>query len=269
MRVAVSNIAWGPEEDPFALAFLRERGVEGVEIAPTRLWPDWHGADERAAGAYRHVLDEAGLTCPALQSVFFGQPHLQLFGTAEQGRRLEEHLGLVGGLARALGATVVVFGSPKNRRREGLPADVAFARAAAALRRVGNIYEHHGVKLVIEANPTEYDCDFVTHLEESRALVAAVDCAGVALHADAGAMLLNGEDPALLRSCAGELAHFHASEPFLAPLADERRHLLLGQALTSGGYDGWCSVEMRRPGDGLDHVEAALRVALDCYGRAA
>lgn len=269
MRFAVSNIAWGPEEDPFALAHLCEHGVEGVEVAPTRLWPDWHGADPRAASAARRVLEEAGLACPALQAVLFRRPELQLFGTPEQRRRLEDHLGLVAGLAGALGAHVVVLGSPANRRRGALPPEAALAEAATFLRRVGEVYEQHGATLAVEANPEQYGCDFVIRLEEARALVQAVDSPGVALHADAGAMLLDGEDPALLGRYARELAHVHVSEPFLAPLTDPRHHLPLGRALATGGYDGWCSIEMRRPGDGLEHVEAALRVARVAYGQAA
>jgi D-psicose/D-tagatose/L-ribulose 3-epimerase len=268
VRFAVSNIAWGPREDPSALTYLRERGVEGVEIAPTRLWPDWEGAGARAAGAYRRVLEDAGLTCPALQAVLFGQPELLLFGTAGQRRRLEDHLRRVAEIAAALGAMAVVFGSPANRLRDGLSSQEAFASATTVLRRVGEVYDQQGVKLVIEANPPEYGCDFVTHLPEARALVEAVDSVGVALHADSGAMLLNGEDPATLRRYAPELAYFHASEPFLRPLTAESGHGVLGRALSAGGYDGWCSVEMRRPGSGLKHIESATRVAFECYGRA-
>ena len=266
MRHAVSNIAWGPEEDEAALGYLVEHGAEGVEIAPSRVWPDWEGAGPGSAGALRRRLDASGLVCPALQAVLFGRPELRLFGTPEQRRGLGEHLVFVADLAAELGAGIVVLGSPKNRIREGMPLDEASALAVAFFREIGAEYEGRGVSLALEANPPEYGCDFVTRLDEAHALVREVDSPGFVLHGDAGGLILGGEDASVLGEVAPELGHFHASEPFLAPLTSTGTHAEFGRALADGGYEGWCSVEMRRPGLGLDHVGAALATVGDCYG---
>jgi D-psicose/D-tagatose/L-ribulose 3-epimerase len=266
VRHAVSNIAWGPDEDDLALRYLVEHGAEGVEIAPTRVWPDWVGAGIASAGALRRRLDESGLACPALQAVLFGRPELQLFGTPEQRRRLGEHLVFVAELAAELGAEVVVLGSPRNRVRDGKPMDEATAEAVPFFQEIGPAYEERGVRLALEANPPEYGCDFVTRLDEARRLVEEVGSPGFVLHGDAGGMILNGEAPGLLEGLAPELAYFHASEPFLGPLNSTDVHGGFGRALAAGGYAGWCSVEMRQPGPGLDHVGAALATVKDCYG---
>ncbi|HEY4129197.1 MAG TPA: hypothetical protein VGM50_01170, partial [Gemmatimonadaceae bacterium] len=36
LKLAVSSIAWAPEEDPAIATLLRARGVQGVELAPTK-----------------------------------------------------------------------------------------------------------------------------------------------------------------------------------------------------------------------------------------
>ena len=41
MKLAVSNIAWSAYEHAEILAALPGLGMEGVEIAPTMLWPGW------------------------------------------------------------------------------------------------------------------------------------------------------------------------------------------------------------------------------------
>jgi D-psicose/D-tagatose/L-ribulose 3-epimerase len=266
VRHAVSNIAWGPDEDDLAFRYLVEHGAEGVEIAPTRVWPDWAGAGMASAGILRRRLEESGLACPALQAVLFGRPELQLFGTSAQRRRLGDHLAFVAELAAELGAGVVVLGSPKNRVRDGKPMEEATTQAVAFFQEIGATYEQRGVRLALEANPPEYGCDFVTRLDEAHRLVEEVGSPGFVLHGDAGGMILNGEEPGLLGELAPELAYFHASEPFLGPLNSKSMHHAFGRALADAGYDGWCSVEMRSPGPGLDHVGAALATVGECYG---
>jgi D-psicose/D-tagatose/L-ribulose 3-epimerase len=266
VRHAVSNIAWGPAEDDAAPGYLSEHGAEGLEVAPTRAWPDWEGAGPASAAALRRRLEASGLACPALQAVLFGRPELQLFGTPEQGRALREHLVFVAELAAELGAGIVVFGSPGNRVRDGLPMDEAWSRAVAFFQEVGADYERIGARLGFEANPPEYGCDFVTRLDEARRLVREVGSPGFVLHGDAGGLILTGEDASILGEVAPELGHFHASDPFLAPLGSSDAHAAFGRALAEGGYRGWCSVEMRRAGPGLDHVGAALATLAACYG---
>ena len=34
-----SNLAWSAEEDDAALDWLQQHGLNGIEVAPARLWP--------------------------------------------------------------------------------------------------------------------------------------------------------------------------------------------------------------------------------------
>ena len=38
MKISVSNIAWDKENDGLMYAFLADNGIQGLEIAPTRLF---------------------------------------------------------------------------------------------------------------------------------------------------------------------------------------------------------------------------------------
>ena len=274
MRLAVSNIAWQPPDDPAILPLLRDRGVTGIEVAPTKLWPDWQGATPAAAAAYRERLADQGFAVPALQAILFGKPDCTLFDPAGS-HRLLEHMALVAGLAASLGAPVQVLGAPGNRRRGALAMPEAIKIAAEVLRRAGDVCAAHGTCLCIEPNPPQFGCDFVTTSAEGAALVRAVAAPGLGLHLDAAGMLLAGEDgAAAIAAHVGLLRHFHASEPdlggFAAPRVDHRR---LGAALAAGGYRGWVSIEMRATADpaddlgrAVDTVKAAYAPALDAAG---
>ena len=121
----------------------------------------------------------------------------------------------------------------------------------------------------IEPNPPEYGCDYVMTSVEGAALVRSLGTPGLGLHLDAAAMALAGEPAApAIHGAATVLRHFHASEPFLAPLGSGRvDHRELGAALARVDYQGWVSLEMRHVSEDVTgSLRAALGILRDCYG---
>jgi D-psicose/D-tagatose/L-ribulose 3-epimerase len=247
-RFAFSNIAWSPHDDPQTLALLREQGVTGIEIAPTTIWKNWEGSSVAAAARYRAFLADAGFKVPALQALLFAKPEARLFDKRGEAELLA-HLAHVASLAGALGAKVAVFGAPQQRDRGTRSWPQALEDAVPVLRRAAQSFRDHGSCLCIEPNPRAYGCNFVCTSREGAELVAAVDHPGFRLHLDAAALFLEQEPlGAVLPQVNGMLRHFHVSEPqlgdFLNPQAPHRENL---RALSTSGYSGWCSVEMRPP----------------------
>jgi D-psicose/D-tagatose/L-ribulose 3-epimerase len=267
MLLSVSNIAWPAASDSEAYTLLRNGGVTGLEVAPTRFWPGWEGASRTAARTLGRRLADEGLSVPALQAVTYGLPELQLFGPPSSRTALVDHLERVADLATELGARVLVFGAPKNRARGGLEPRRAFASATETFREIGRSFASRGLVLGLEPNPPEYGCDFVNLSSEALALVEAVDSPGFGLHLDAAALHLVGEDPSeALPPVASALRHFHASEPFLGSFAEpEVDHQRLSAALERIGYDGWISIEMRPGEEPMESLAHAVRYVSRTY----
>ena len=268
MKLAVSNIAWDAPEDAKVLAALKQRGVAGIEIAPTRAWPDWQGATAMAARALRFRLAAQGFAIPALQAILFGKPALVLFGNAEATTALVDHIRHVADLAAELGAHAMVLGAPKARRRGALDQDIAFKRAAEVFARIAAHCAERRVALCIEPNPPAYDCDFVVNSAEGLALVKQVNSPGFRLHLDSAGMKLAGEDSGVAISAASAvLCHFHISEPNLAPIVPASiDHGANADHLSKVSYRGWVSIEMRRTGRPVETVAAAVEHVQQCYG---
>ena len=76
-KLAISNIGWEIGDDPDVIKLLGDSGVGGIEIAPTKIWPEWIGATEKAAKEYRSRLNSEGFEVPALQAIVYGKPELQ------------------------------------------------------------------------------------------------------------------------------------------------------------------------------------------------
>ena len=267
MKLAVSNIAWSLEEDAAAFEMLRRRGIAGLEIAPPRVWPQPTTVSGEAARAYREEMAAKGFDVVAFQSLLFGKNELTLFG-ADAPRPCLDYLVEMGRLAARLGARVLVFGSPRNRAvPEGMPPASAWSKAVAFFSELGARYAELGIRIGLEPNPAAYQCNFIRTVEEAAQLVRAVDSPGVRLHLDAGELQMNGEAiETVVPPHLDITAHVHASEPMLAPLQTAwDGHRRLAAVLKAGGYDGWVSLEMKRPEAGLPAVEQAIGHLRELY----
>jgi D-psicose/D-tagatose/L-ribulose 3-epimerase len=267
MKLSVSNIAWDPEEEPQILDILSRYDVGGIEVAPTKLWPDWVGADPVAARTAREQYRERGFQVPALQAILFGRPDLLVFGPPDVQQQLVEHIDRVAALAAGLGAEVMVFGSPKNRDRGDRSEAAARSDAESVFRAMGEASWRHGVRLCIEPNPKVYACTFMTSWRNARAMVEVAGSDGVGLHLDAACISLEGDDVVqAVEECAGAISHFHVTEPELADFSSPTLdHAAIGEALRRTGYDGWLSIEMRRSDDPTRSVEEAVSRVLEWY----
>jgi sugar phosphate isomerase/epimerase len=267
MKLSVSNIAWDAADEPEVTAILRRHGVAGIEVAPTKLWPDWVGATPAAAREACETFAAQGFLVPALQAILFGRPDLHVFGDAAAKRELVLHVDRVAALAAGLGAGVLVFGSPKNRDPGERTPEAAQAEAREVFRQMGAACARSGVRLCIEPNPKVYACNFMTSWRDVLAMVEAVDHEGVAVHLDTACIALEGDDVVeAIDACAGRIAHFHVTEPELRDFASPTlAHAEIGKVLRRNRYDGWLSIEMRRSKDPLRSVDEAVTRVLEWY----
>ncbi len=263
MKLAVSNIAWPREQDAAVAEVLRAHGITGVEIAPTKAWPDPAAATDAEVDAYRRSWNERGLKVVAAQALLFGHPELTIFESAEVRQRTLDHLSRVVRACARAGAKALVFGSPKNRRIGPLAAREVQEVARQFFRRLGEVAAEAGTSVVMEANPPQYGADFVTRAADAVELVRAVDHPGFRLHLDSACMALAG-DPVRETFDAGFplLRHAHVSEPNLAVPggASVVDHAAFAGELAARRYAGWVSLEMREPEPfTLDALAAAVR----------
>jgi len=268
VKLAISSIAWRPAEDVAIAQLLRREGIGAVELAPTAWRERPLDAPQADVLALRRWWEDRGIAIVSLQSLLFGRPELQLFGSDSTRAAMLDHLRRTVDFAALVGAHALVFGSPGNRRRGGMPAHDALSRAGDLLRMVGEYAHDRGSVLCIEANPPAYGCDFVTTTAEAVELCRTIAHPGVRVNGDLGGMTLSQEDIAQSISAAAPLlGHFHASEPHLVETGSEADHARAGAALRAAGYAEWVSIEMRAAGESENAaaIARALRRAKTDY----
>lgn len=247
MKIAISNIAWERHDDPRVLNTLRDYGVSGIEVAPTRIWPYWENANQQSAEIHRRRMADEGFEIPAMQAILFGMPDLHFFDTKSH-KAFLEHMKLVADIGAGLGAEILVLGAPKNRKRGQIPVTLAMEKAKELLHKAGEICFDRGCCIGLEHNPIEYGCDFITNPADARELVDSINHPGVQLHLDSAGIHMCGGDIGTVIKSVVPFVHYHVSEPMLEPIAggvvDHRKAFF---TLSEIDYSRWVSVEMKQP----------------------
>ena len=267
MRLAVSNLAIPDSATAHDLAALPQRGVAGIEVAPTRIAP-WDALTPPRLAAYRGRMADAGLMVPSLQALLFGTEGLHLLRDPAAFDAMLAHLRHVARVGVALGAGIGVFGSPRNRQRGAMPAEAAWALARDRFAVLARAVAEEGFSLGLEPVPPVYGGDFLTVADEVIRMVAEVNHPGLRVHLDTGCVLLGGDAIATAIAAAGPaLGHFHVAEPKLGPFRHpQAEHAAAAAALRRAGYDRWITIEMLEQPDGaMEAVEAAVIFAQMTY----
>lgn len=269
MNLAFSNIAWTADDDAVVMSDLKLQGFTGLEVAPTRIWPEPLNTPAHLVNTFRQQVLDAGLEIIAMQSMLYGHPELKLFEDATSRLGLVDHLRGMIDLAQSLGATRLVFGSPGNRQRGPMSMAEAWSTAIDTFTELGAAASQAGVCFCVEANPVHYGCDFLVDAVESTAFVRDVDSPGVRLHLDAACMALAGDDVTeRVRVGADVLAHVHASAPNLGVVQADNAvgHAELASALRDSAYAGFVSVEMRATPIAVPTVRQSAEFVSGVYG---
>lgn len=270
MNIAFSNIGWPKEMDKPISKLFKQANITRLEIAPTRSFIGVENITSEMLTAEQIFWKENDISIVAMQSLLFGKPELQLFGSKVSRTALFEHLVKLYKVASILGATKLVFGSPKNRFvPEDLGQNKAWDLAVEFFNKAGEAANDFGVELCLEPNPTLYGCNFITNAADGLRLVRDVNSNGFKLHLDTACMTLSGDNVENSICDAGELlAHFHVSAPGLGPLeeyfVDHRASMA---ALQKINYNGSVSVEMRQSLDSnsTKSIQSAISVVQKYY----
>ena len=269
MRLAISNIAWDIVEDEAVATLLKRFAVDAIDIAPGKYFPEPAKATNGDIAQVKDWWAQRGIEITGMQALLFGTTGLNVFGSAESQAALLTHLAGVCRIGAGLGATRVVFGSPKNRDRCGLSDQEALDMAIPFFRQLGDIAQACGVTICLEPNPTCYGANFMTTSAETARVVKCVAHPAIWMQLDTGALTINRENPLeVLHDCATLIGHVHASEPDLVPLGDGgTEHGRMAAALSQYLPTHVISIEMVATKDEphLVSIERALQVATQNY----
>ena len=269
MRVAISNIAWDISEDEQISQLLSRYRIDAVDIAPGKYFPDPAKATDADIARVKAYWAEKGIEITGMQSLLFGAQGGNVFGSQDSQQAVLDRLGAVANIAEGLGATRLVFGSPKNRDRKGLSDEQTLSIAKDFFNKVGRIASVHGVIFCLEPNPPCYGANFMTTAQETFNVVSAINHPRIKMQLDTGALTINKESITdFLSYSVNQIGHVHISEPRLAVVGDSNAdHKSYAKAIKAHFDTPLVTIEMVATHDEphLNSIERALVFVSQTY----
>ncbi len=246
MNLSISNIAWSKEDDQTVYAKMKACGFSGLEIAPTRIFPQNPYDHLQDAKEWAVSLKERyGFSISSMQSIWFGCTG-RIFGTIEERVALLEYTKKAILFAELVGCGNLVFGCPRNRcwqQGDDLSVAVGF------FKEIGEFAKDHHTVIGMEANPPIYNTNYINSTKSALELIELVGSDGFMLNLDVGTMIYNRESVSLLERHIHKVNHVHISQPHLVPVEKNVLHSELADFLKSNSYHGFVSIEMGKQED--------------------
>ncbi|MCI8550409.1 MAG: sugar phosphate isomerase/epimerase [Lachnospiraceae bacterium] len=263
MNLSISNIGWPARMDLQVYGLMKEYGYSGLEIAPTRIFPEEPYERIEEAGAWgRQLKEDYQLTIPSMQSIWYGRTE-NVFGTKKEREILLEYTKKAIDFAAVIGCKNLVFGCPKNRN---LPKGADPEPAVGFFKELGDYAAVKKTVIGLEANPPIYHTNFVNDTESALKLIERVDSSGFLLNLDVGTIIQNGERISELEGKVRYINHVHISEPGLELIVQRKLHEELFQILKEEGYRGFVSIEMGKR-ESSTEIETVLGYVKQIFGK--
>ena len=262
MKLSISNIAWEEKDDAQVYKWMKKYGFTGLEIAPTRIFPDRPYEKVGEAEAWsKKLIAENVVVVTSMQSIWYGRNEM-LFGTEEERNILSTYTREAVDFAEIIGCKNLVFGCPRNRAvSEGGNTEMA----VSFFRELGNYASEHGTVIGMEANPPIYNTNYINDTLSALELIHRVDSQGFRLNLDVGTMIQNGEKAEELVGNVKLINHVHISEPGLKTIENRELHRELCRILKEEGYDGFISIEMGKKED-ISFIEDVMKYVQEIFG---
>ncbi|MBE5845241.1 MAG: sugar phosphate isomerase/epimerase [Butyrivibrio sp.] len=262
MKLSISNIGWAEENDAAVYSMMKKHGFVGLEIAPTRIFPEqpYNKLDDAREWADK-LKAENGFVVPSMQSIWYGRTE-KLFGTDEERSVLIDYTKKAIDFAETVGCKNLVFGCPRNR---SIPDGADERITIKFFKEIGDYAAEHGTVIGMEANPPIYNTNYINDTVSALELIEKVESEGFKLNLDVGTMVENGEDVNVLKRREKYINHVHISEPGLKPIEERQLHRDLGALLKACNYNGFVSIEVGKQ-EKVENLENMMRYVEEIFG---
>jgi len=267
MKLSISNLAWDKHQDDKVIKLLKKHSVTGIDLAPTKIWPNPTKVSVKEAEKYRQFWQNQGISIIAFQSLLYGHPELTIFQDSKARQNTLVYLTYIIKLAASLGVKALVFGSPRNRQIGNLSRSKYMPIAVDFFHKLAEVAAKHNQIFCIEPNSVIYGCDFIKSHTEAVELVKKINHPAFRLNIDVATITLNKKNHAqVITDALAWSGHFHISERDLKAIEpDKSYHKKVSNTLYRLKYAGWISIEMNKHPKNLLTIDKTLSLVKTIY----
>lgn len=251
MKLSISNIAWDKSNDKVMYDFLKQYEYSGIEIAPTRIFPEEPYENLHKAKIFaENLINNYNLEISSMQSIWYGIKQ-RVFGTPQERNFLIEYTKKAVDFANKIYCQNIVFGCPVNRSMN--PGD-NHEIAIEFFKKLADYAANNNTTIALEPNPDCYNTNFINNTTQAFEFCKIVNSPGLRVNIDIGTMVYYNESVDLIINDIHLVNHIHISEPNLALIKKRDLHNQLRQL----DYDKYISIEMANLND-IELVKSTLK----------
>ena len=255
MNLCLSNLAWDNARDNELYKKMNMLGINGLEIAPTKLFGENPYTNQAVAEEFAlYIKNFYNISIVSIQSIWYKRNE-SIFKSHEERSMLLEYTKKAIDFSVTIGCKNLVFGCPKNRIIEN---ESQLSIAQDFFGKIGDYAFGEGVIVSVEPNPQIYGTNFLNTTREALDFCHLVNNEGLRVNLDFGTIIYNNESISFTDQDIEMIGHVHISEPYLKPIEARVEHKTLKETLIKHGYCGYISVEMGVSERQEDIVEAAV-----------
>lgn len=240
MKLSISNIAWNSEYNQMVYEYLSKKNFNGIEIAPTKLFPESpYDHIEEAVEYFSKLKNMYNLEVSSMQSIWYGQQG-NIFDSENDRLNLQKYTFKAIDFASKIACKNLVFGNPKARNKgEGHTDDEVFE----FFKNISDYAHNKSTCIALEPNPEIYGTNFINFTNQAFDFCKKSGCDNLRVNVDFGTIVYNNESLEWLQKDLPLVNHIHISEPYLKKIEKRELHNRL-TALEQLGYDKYVSIEM-------------------------
>lgn len=245
-RFAICNETFGDWSWERSCRLVAETGYQGIEIAPFTLGATVTDVTPERRREIRHVAADNGLEIVGLHWLLASPKGLHIHTQDDALRqKTVDYLRALVDFAGDVGARVMIFGSPFQRKLEDGDWQGAWERTQDSFRQVLPTLAERDVLLCQESLPAP-ESDFILTAAEAARLVREIDHPNFRMMLDVKSMCSEDRPAAeIIREFAPLVEHFHANDANRrGPGFGDTDFRPIAAALREVGYGGYVSVEV-------------------------
>jgi len=210
----VSNLAWNINEEKDAIKILKKNKIKFLEFAPTLLIKKSEKTGD--VKKLKKKWNNKGIRLFSMQSILYEIENAYIFGSKTQHKIFCNAIERKIILAKKLGAKVIVFGSPKNRKSFGKKKYVLNKIFIDTFKDLSKCCKKNNITICIEPNPRIYKSDYLRNMREVVKVVKKIAKKNIKINFDLGASIANKEDiKTIFNSNVALIGHVQISAPGL------------------------------------------------------
>lgn len=237
MKLSISNIAWNTSDNETVYCYLKKKRFSGIEIAPTKLFPeDPYSHLARAYEYFSKIKAEYDLEVSSMQSIWYGKKG-NIFNNADERMDLLNYTFQAIDFASIIGCRNLVFGNPKARN---MGANHKEEEAFDFFRNISDYAYQKGTCIALEPNPIIYGTDFVNNTKQAFDFCKVSQCEHLRVNVDLGTVIYNDEPFDWIEKNIDLVNHIHISETYLKKIKKRELH----KKLRFLDFEHYISIEM-------------------------